>query len=190
MKEQDIPDGGAPRRTRLRALVGLFGINIRPSNALVVPIAAILLVAACAQQIPPSPNPPSGPPVATVAVDVSRPWTDSGVVVRKGEHYVFWATGESRSLSGTQRVVGPDGLDSSGYFVGPGGLIGRIGEGKPFDIGARTHLIRRRGRRTRRTVVAPPPLEMRNEGVLHFGPRDWKPDRYEGTFSVSFWRLP
>lgn len=147
---------------------------------------AVVLGVACAQRIPPSPTPPASPALAQVTVEVGREWTDAGVIVRNGERLVFWATGEIRSASRPE-PSGPDGIEPSAYRVGKGGLVGRIGDGKPFDIGARTHLIWKGAYRSHR-LVTPPPLEMKADGPLRLGVRDWKAGRYDGTFSVSIWR--
>lgn len=163
------------RRTRRAFRTSLSGI-------------AVVLGVACAQRIPPSPTPPASPALAQVTVEVGREWTDAGVIVRKGERLVFWATGETRSASRPE-PWGPDGIEPSAYRVGKGGLVGRIGDGKPFDIGARTHLIWQGAYRSHR-LVTPPPLEMKADGPLRLGVRDWKAGRYDGAFSVSIWRAP
>lgn len=151
-------------------------------------VAASVFGAACALRVPPPPTPPETPPIADVTVDLETAWTDSSVVVRKGDRLVFWATGELRSSSRSE-PSGPDGIGPSVHRVGKGGLVGRIGDGKTFDIGARTHLIWKGARRSYR-LVSPPPLEMKTDGPLRLGVRDWKPGRYHGSFSVSIWRAP
>ncbi len=149
---------------------------------------AVVLGVACAQRIPPSPTPPTSPALAQVTVEGGREWTDAGVIVRKGERLVFWATGEIRSASRPE-PWGPDGIEPSAYRVGKGGLVGRIGDGKPFDIGARTHLIWKGVYRSHR-LVTPPPLEMKADGPLRLGVRNWKAGRYDGAYSVSIWGAP
>lgn len=150
-------------------------------------ICATALTLACAQRIPLPPSPPARPALAEVAVDVGRAWTDSGVAVRKGDRLVFWATGDVKVRSRPEQTTGPDGMGAWAHRVGKGGLVGRVGEGKPFDIGARTHLIWRGAGRAQR-LVAPPPIEMKRDGVLRLGIRDWRPGRYDGTFLVSIWQ--
>ena len=150
-------------------------------------IAAIVAGSACAVRLPPAPLAPARPALAEVTVDVGREWSESGVVVRRGDRLVFWATGEVLAVSRPEEPVGPDGITPSAFGVGKGGLVGRIGEAKPFDIGARTHLIWKRAGRSSR-LVTPPPLEMKRDGVLYLGVRGWKPGWYEGTFLVSIWR--
>ncbi len=150
-------------------------------------VGAMALTVACAQRIPLAPSPPARAPLAEVTVDVGRAWTDSGVVVRKGDRLEFWATGEIQARSGSAQTTRPDGIGAWAHQVGKGGLVGRIGEGKPFDIGARTHLIWKGAPRSHR-LVAPPPIEMKRDGVLRLEVRDWQPGRYEGTFLVSIWK--
>ena len=121
-------------------------------------------------------------------MDPSRPWTDTGVAVRKGERLVFWATGEIRSVSQPDETIGPDGVGWSSFGVGKRGLIGKIGDNKPFDIGARTHLFPDMHARPPHIPFPPPPLQMKHDGTLLLGLKDWKPGLYHGTFSVRIWR--
>ncbi len=153
--------------------------------------AAVLVLAtgACAIRTPPPPTRPSAPSLADAVVDLAREWTDTGLVVRKGDRLVFWATGEIRDLRRPDRVAGPDGINPSTFRVGRGGLMGRVGNEKPFDVGARTHLIWKGAFRSYR-LVTPAPLEISVEGPLRLGVRDWRPGRYAGTFAVSIWRAP
>lgn len=150
-------------------------------------VAALAVGSACAVRVPPAPVAPARPALAEVTVDVGREWTDTGVVVQKGDRLVFWATGKVQALLRPEEPAGPDGTRPSAFGVGKGGLVGRIGDAKPFDIGARTHLIWKRAGRSSR-LVTPPPLEMKRDGVLHLGVRGWKPGLYDGTFLVSIWR--
>lgn len=151
--------------------------------------AIVLGSAACAVQVPPAPAAPATPALAEVTVDVSREWTDSGVVVQKGDRLVFWATGQIHAVARPHEPAGPDGIGPSAVRVGRGGLVGRIGDDKPFDIGARTHLIWKGAPRAYR-LVSPPPLEMKRDGTLHLGVRGWRPDLYDGSLLVSIWRSP
>ncbi len=149
----------------------------------------VLVTGACAIRTPPPPTRPSAPSLADAVVDLEREWTDTGVVVRKGDRLVFWATGEIRDLRRPDRIAGPDGINPSTFRVGRGGLMGRVGDGKPFDVGARTHLIWKGAFRSYR-LVTPPPIEISVGGPLRLGVRDWRPGRYTGTFAVSIWRAP
>lgn len=164
---------------------------ISPGRAIIrtLGIVASVLGMGCAVRIPPAPTPPPNPPVAELVVDAERGWTDSGVVVRRGDRLVFWATGEVVVSSKRNHRVGPDGHNAYGQSVGRGGLVGRVGDGKPFDIGARTHLIWQGVSRAQR-LVTPPPIEMKGDGALFLGVRDWTAGGYAGTFVVSIWRVP
>lgn len=152
-------------------------------------VAAIGVSAACALRAPAPPSPPTESPLVEVTVDVSREWTDTGLTVRKGDRLVFWATGEIRARASAEQTAGPDGIEPSAYRVGKGGLVGRVADSKAFDVGARTHLIWKGAYRSHR-LVTPPPIEMKGDGPLRLGVRDWKPGRFEGTFMVSIWRAP
>ena len=152
-------------------------------------VAALAASAACAIRTPAPPSPPTEPPLVEVTVDVSQEWTDAGFSVRKGDRFVFWATGEIRASANGEQTAGPDGIEPSAYRVGKGGLMGRVADSKAFDVGARTHLIWKGAYRSHR-LVTPPPIEMKGDGPLRLGVRDWKPGRFEGTFMVSIWRAP
>lgn len=151
--------------------------------------AAIAASATCALRTPEPPSPPTELPLVEVTLDMSREWTDAGLTVRNGDRLVFWATGEMRARSKAGQTAGPDGIKPSAYRVGKGGLVGRVAQGKPFDVGARTHLIWKGAYRSHR-LVTPPPLEMKGDGPLRLGVRDWAPGRYEGTYQISIWRAP
>lgn len=151
--------------------------------------AALAASAACAIRPPAPPTPPTEPPLVEVTVDVSREWTDTGFSVRNGDRLVFWATGEIRASANGEKATGPDGIKPSAYRVGKGGLVGRVAASKAFDVGARTHLIWKGAYRSHR-LVTPPPIEMKGDGPLRLGVRDWRPGRFEGTFIVSIWRAP
>ena len=101
-----------------------------------------------------------GPPEATVRVEANRPWTDTGLVVRAGEPISFSTQGTV--TFGANMTAGPDGNKDHApnrNFPVPsmsvGGLIGRVGNGRPFPIGS-----------------ARSPIEMPNEGRLFLGVND------------------
>jgi PA-IL-like protein len=101
-----------------------------------------------------------GPPEATVRVEANRTWTDTGLVVRAGEPISFSAQGTV--TFGANMTTGPDGdkgLPPNRNYPVPsmsvGGLIGRVGNGRPFPIGS-----------TRS------PIEMPNDGRLFLGVND------------------
>ena len=159
------------------------------SHPKVLALVALLTWSACLPRIPPPPTPPSAEPLAVVEVDATQEWTDSRIVVRKGERLIFWATGQIQLSSKPNRILGPDGDGGLYYRVGKGGLIARIGNERPFTIGARTHLFRRAGKGSY-LPFAPPPIEMKRDGTLRLGFKDWKVGSYQGAFSVSIWPAP
>lgn len=91
---------------------------------------------------------PLSPPIREVSVRADRRWTDTEIVVGKGEVISFVATGEIRWGSGADQAAGPDGdrrklsarvgsvLVYPVKGMGAGGLIARVGKGTPFRIGA------------------------------------------------------
>ena len=137
-------------------------------------------------RVPPPPTPPSAQPLAVVKVDAGQEWADSGLVVHKGERLIFWATGQIQLSAKPGRIIGPDGDSGLYYRVGKGGLVGRIGEERPFTVGARTHLFRRGGKSSH-LPFAPPPMEMKHDGTLRLGLKGWRVGSYQGAFSVSIW---
>lgn len=83
-------------------------------------VSAIVIGSACAVRTPPTPSPPPRQALAEVTVDVGREWTDTGVVVQKGDRLVFWATGEIHAVSRPDEPAGPDGIGPSAFRVGRG----------------------------------------------------------------------
>jgi len=74
---------------------------------------------------------------ATVTVDATHPWVDSGLIVRKGERLSFEADGVIHWGNKPDQVAGPAGHGEKSGRLGVGGLIGRVGyNGKPFPIGS------------------------------------------------------
>jgi hypothetical protein len=77
----------------------------------------------------------------SISVEGSRGWTDTGITVRRGQRVSFNTTGQVAFRSGGD-ATGPDGNfneDRTGTPVpaaGVGALIGRVGNGAPFPIGA------------------------------------------------------
>jgi len=73
---------------------------------------------------------------ATVTVEATHPWVDSGLTVHKGERLTFEAHGTIQWGSKPTEVAGPEGHGARAGKLGKGGLIGRVGfTGKPFAIG-------------------------------------------------------
>lgn len=77
-------------------------------------------------RVPPPPTPPSAQPLAVVTVDAAQEWTDSGLVVHKGERLIFWATGQIQLSAKPDRIIGPDGDGVLYYRVGKGAWSGGL----------------------------------------------------------------
>ncbi|MGE0705344.1 MAG: hypothetical protein AB7F99_19390 [Vicinamibacterales bacterium] len=92
----------------------------------------------------------------TVTVQADRPWTDTGISVRRGDRIAFRANGEVRLMRPNQPDIvanadggqgapiqnprrGMGGVPVRGMALG--GLIARVGNGDPFPIGTRTEAI-------------------------------------------------
>jgi hypothetical protein len=102
-------------------------------------------------------NPPSGTTVAgtagqvlapgAVRVEANQAWTNTGVMVKRGDRVVFRATGQINWGQGADQTAGPDGnasLTSRNYPVPVmpvGGLIGKVGNSAPFPIGSNSQPI-------------------------------------------------
>jgi hypothetical protein len=112
---------------------------------------------------------PEASPKATVTVEATHPWVDSGLTVRKGERLSFQATGTIRWGSKPDQVAGPEGHGAKAGKLGVGGLIGRVGlTGKPFPIG--------------NTLT---PLTMSQSGKLFLGINDFIFKDNAGSFVVK-----
>src|ERR1700704_5929303 len=87
------------------------------------PLCGVFLrSAACSVMKPPTTMPDAVAPLAVVHVIPKQAWTDTGLVVRKGDSLFFSATGEIRS-SEHQSTVGPAGIKGPpGWTVGTGGF--------------------------------------------------------------------
>ncbi len=112
----------------------------------------------------------------TVRVEANQPWTDTGIVVRAGERIAFNATGTIGVVAGVE--TGPAGhAEKPGQAAFPvstlplGGLIGRVGNGRPFAIGA--------------TTTAMP---MPGSGRLFLGVNDDHHNDNSGGFDVQIFR--
>ena len=112
---------------------------------------------------------------ATVTVDATTPWTDTGIIVRAGERIAFNASGSINVLPDV--TAGPDGQTNMKQGTYPvramaaGGLIGRVGNGRPFPIGS-----------TRM------PIEMEANGRLFLGVNDDNFGDNGGSFEVRIVR--
>ena len=109
---------------------------------------------------------------ATVTVEATHPWVDSGLTVRKGERLSFEASGTIRWGSKPDQVAGPEGHGAKPGKLGVGGLIGRVGvTGKPFAIGSM------------RT-----PMTMPQSGKLFLGINDFIFKDNAGSFMVRIFQ--
>jgi hypothetical protein len=85
-------------------------------------------------------------PAGAIQVDGARAWTDTGITVRRGDRIGFSTSGQVSFRNGSN-PVGPDGSATENRAgapvqnVGVGGLIGRVGRGAPFAIGANSQWI-------------------------------------------------
>lgn len=156
--------------------------NIRRLGALILVCAA---VSGCF--IPGNPHklPDPAMPATVIHVVPDRPWTDTGLVVRKGDSIFFTATGEVIWATRNARF-GADGVKGSpGWRVGEGGLVGRVGDSKTFDIGARVGLFADQHARPPHHPFPPPPLKMSRDGKLFLGFKAFMPGKNEGSFDVT-----
>jgi hypothetical protein len=89
-------------------------------------------------------NVPANIPAGAIQVDGARAWTDTGLTVRKGDRLGFSTTGQVAIRPGA--LVTPDGSSERDNgapvpVLGVGGLIARVGTGRPFPIGSNSTLI-------------------------------------------------
>jgi PA-IL-like protein len=83
--------------------------------------------------------------LGAVRVDANRPWTDTGITVKKGDRVAFRATGQIQWGAG--QTAAPDGNDAARRPDYPvtampvGGLIGKVGNSAPFPIGSNSQPI-------------------------------------------------
>ena len=116
-----------------------------------------------------------GEPDATITVEGNTPWTDSGLAVRAGERIAFEASGTISVVPDV--TAGPNGQTSirQGNYpvkaMAAGGLIGRVGNGRPFAIGS-----------TRM------PINMTDSGKLFVGINDDNFADNGGSFEVRIFR--
>lgn len=137
--------------------------------------------------IPGNPNKLPDPtmPATVIRVVPDRPWTDTGLVVRKGDSIFFMATGEVVWATRNARSS-PDGIKGSpNWRVGDGGLVGRVDDSKTFDIGARVGLFPDHHPRPPHHPFPPPPLKMPRDGKLLLGFKAFMPGENEGSFDVT-----
>jgi hypothetical protein len=82
-----------------------------------------------------------------VSVRADQAWTNTGIMVRKGQAVRFSTSGEIKYAPGPSDTAGPDGNAASKSATLPvpamngGGLIGRVGTSAPFPIGSNSNAI-------------------------------------------------
>jgi hypothetical protein len=112
-----------------------------------------------------------------VRVEANQPWTDTGRAVKKGDRIAFRTTGQIQYARDGGATAGPDGNDAVRRADYPvtvmpvGGLIGRVGNGTPFPIGANAQ-----------------PIVMPADGRLMLGVNDNEWGDNSGFFSVVITR--
>lgn len=125
--------------------------------------------------------------VTLVAVRMrpDEPWTDTGLVVRRGDRLYVTARGEI-FWDARGEAAGPDGIKGyPGWSVGAGGLVGRVeGMARSFDVGARTEPFLLGGTR-RPYYYSPPPIGMPRDGRLWLGFKHFTPGDNRGAFDVT-----
>jgi hypothetical protein len=90
---------------------------------------------------------PAPLPAGGIQVDGARAWTDTGITVRRGDRIRFSASGQVAFRTGGGDMVGPQGSPTELSPTAPvpalgvGALIGRVGTGAPFPIGANSQLM-------------------------------------------------
>jgi len=111
-------------------------------------------------------------PAGSVLVQANQEWNDAGITVKKGDRVSFSTSGQISYGQGM--TAGPDGdgtLRRPDYPVAAmpvGGLIGRVGNGTPFPIGANAQ-----------------PIVMPNAGRLMLGVNDNEMGDNSGAFTVA-----
>jgi hypothetical protein len=117
-----------------------------------------------------------GDDVRVINVSARQQWTRTGLRVRRGERLGLQTSGQIR-LSTTGLTASPDGSGQNDPgsplpHVLSGALIGRIGNGAPFGIGAQTQ------------------IEMPDAGQLMLGINDSVLTDNDGAFRVEIRRIP
>jgi hypothetical protein len=121
-------------------------------------------------------NVPVNIPAGALQVDGARAWTDTGLTVRKGDRIAFSTTGQVAIRQGGD-MVNAEGSPTESRTgapipaMGVGGLIGRVGTGAPFPIGAGSQ-----------------PITMPANGKLYLGINDAGVADNSGAFIVTIVR--
>jgi hypothetical protein len=116
---------------------------------------------------------PTNPVAGAVTVQANQAWTSTGITVRRGQRLTFSTTGNIQLSDDANDIADANG-NKNGRMAGnpqmrqvlAGALIGRIGNGAPFAIGAQP------------TIVAPA------SGVLFLGVNDDEFGDNRGNFQV------
>jgi len=115
----------------------------------------------------------------TITVDARQAWTPALTQVRRGDRVRVAASGQIQLNGDGSEHASPDGnaaarIDPrSPLTAAPAGaLIGRVGNGRPFAVGANTEVT------------------MSDSGQLFFGVNDSNPTDNSGSFQVQFSRTP
>jgi len=118
-------------------------------------------------------------PGGAIQVNANQAWTDSGITVRRGDRLAFSTTGQVaiRQNATASDMLGPDGSPTENKAGAPlpsfnvGGLIGRVGTGRPFAIGSNSQ-----------------PITMPANGRLYLGVNDAGTSDNSGAFVVTIVR--
>ena len=108
-------------------------------------------------------------------MDSKQAWTSTGVIVRRGDTVSFEASGEIRIGGPGNPPISPGGIPEAAPGsplpnAPAGALIGRVGNGPAFFIGARNS------------------VRMNNAGQLFVGINDGNLGDNQGTFQVTVQR--
>ena len=116
----------------------------------------------------------SGTATASVRVNATQSWTDTGILVNAGDRVVFNASGQIAFGKGPGQVADPNGnaAERRANYPDPsvpvGALLGKIGNSAPFAIGTQTQ-----------------PLGMPASGRLMLGINDNELGDNSGFFTVT-----
>lgn len=120
------------------------------------------------------PAPPPPPGSGGVLVQANQPWTDTGIMVRKGQNVRFVAVGQIRFREGEGQLANPNGNPEvrNPQFPVPalpvGGLIAKVGDSAAFPIG-----------------MSGSPITMPETGRLMLGINDDQFHDNQGAFRVT-----
>jgi hypothetical protein len=116
----------------------------------------------------------AAPPPGAIIVQGNQPWTNTGITVMRREQIAFTGTGDVMIAATASSGVGGSPAVTSSTSRYPvsrapvGALIGRVGDGPPFEIGANTA-----------------PIMMPLAGVLFLGINDDNFDDNTGSYTVT-----